>query len=91
MSDQPVVAQLVMDRGKALGNTAGDDNRGKLHVLQFSSILSVDWKWFSVAYPTTTKEVYTFWDSQLLTTQLAIVELNYTDATKSFLASGGKP
>jgi len=42
---------------------------------------------FAVTYPIATQEVYTF---KLATVTVAVVTLNYTDATKEFLLNGNK-
>lgn len=44
--------------------------------------------YFSVAYPTTVQEVYTFKNGGVGGTTVAIVTVNYTDATKEFLSDG---
>jgi hypothetical protein len=87
--NQKVLAGLVMDRGTPLGNTVGSDGRGKLHTLSVTSLVDYGWGWFTVAYPSSIQEVYTFYPDSSMATVLGQVVLNYTDATKTDLASGG--
>ncbi len=93
MSDnQKVVSSLLMDRSTPIGNSQDPiDGRGQLHVKAFSSLINVNWKWFTVTYPTATQEIYRFYDNSSLTTLLATVELNYQDSTKEVIVSGGDP
>lgn len=53
-----------------------------------SGFVIPEYDYFSVAYPLTTQEVYTFKTGGSGGTTVATITLNYTDATKEFLSSG---
>lgn len=49
------------------------------------------WTNFTVDYPSATQEVYKFYNGAVIPGNLVrTITLDYTDATKEFLASGGK-
>ena len=62
------------------------DKNGNLAKAQrtFNTILSSDWDSFTVAYPDTTTEVYSFKDGLTVIKTVTIV---YTDATKDLISS----
>jgi hypothetical protein len=69
-----------------------ESNESLEDILEGISKLSGFWipecDYFAVAYPTSVQEIYTFKDGGVGGTTVAIVTLNYTDATKEFLSDG---
>lgn len=103
-NDTPGNSQMTIDRSSPVGNSPGADDRGRLHVKLANTVLEpvpisitgggvlagITWDWFSVAYPTLQKEVYTFFYGGSGGIQVAVVELNYSTPAKSVLISGGR-
>jgi hypothetical protein len=83
-------ASLVMDNDQqSLGNSAGDDGRGQLHVKAFGGGILNGRVYTSgtVAYPDNITEIYTLLNGGLSGVLVATVTLVYTNSTKQFLAS----
>ena len=81
---------IITDRTGEIGNSVGKDIRGQLHVLAAlkNNPLPEGWKSVSVSYPTSTQEIYSYYsDSNLTGSVVGTLTINYTDATKTNLAS----
>ena len=53
-------------------------------VRTINSVLASDWTSFTVAYPDTTTEIYSFKDQEVVIQAITIV---YTDTTKAYISS----
>lgn len=51
---------------------------------------NIFWDWFTVAYPSTTQEVYSFYSGGPSGTLVATIQINYTTSAKDVIASGGR-
>ena len=70
---------------------SADGNIQHVNVDNISSGFNLpEYDYFSVAYPTSTQEVYTFKTGGSSGTTVAVVTLNYTDSSKEFLSDGTK-
>lgn len=70
---------------KSLVKDSPDTSYRRVNVI--GSALDVVWDSFTVDYPSTTQEVYSFFSASSL---VKTITLNFTDATKENLSSGSK-
>jgi hypothetical protein len=64
------------------------DAEYQIRTIATSGLLAgVSYDYFSVAYPTTTQEVYTYKTGGAGGTTVATVTINYTDATKNYITN----
>lgn len=75
---------------KSAHQVDGSSIEYKLKVFNVAGMVSETYDYFSVAYPTTTQEVYTFKTGGSGGTTVCTITLNYTDATKANLSNGAK-
>lgn len=82
---------LLMDRGLPIGNSEDVEGRRALHVKNVNGLLAgLTYDWFTVAYPSSTVEVYTFLTGGPSGVPVAQIELEYADSTKNELIAGGR-
>jgi hypothetical protein len=84
-NETPSVSALNMDRGIPLGNSDDGTGRRALHVLDRLKFINKPFDSFSVAYPDTVTEVWTF---TLASVTQQVATFVYTDSTKNFFVSG---
>ena len=101
MAETPTNSALLMDRGFPLGNSEDRDTRRALHVKikntdaesipfsptpnQFSPPLNADS--VKAEYPTTTTELYKYYQGGLTGTLLKTIRVTYTTSSKKILQS----
>lgn len=86
MADEtPSISALNMDRGLPLGNSDDGTGRRALHVIDRLKFITKPFDGFSVNYPDTVTEVWTFKLGGVTQQTATFV---YTDSTKNFFVSG---
>lgn len=85
MAEVPANSALLMDRGLPLGNSDDGTGRRALHVLDRLKFITKPYDGFTVSYPDTVTEIWTF---TLGATVQQTATFVYTDSTKNFFLSG---
>lgn len=85
MAEVPANSALLMDRGIPLGNSDDGTGRRALHVLDRLKFINKPFDGFTVAYPDTVTEIWTF---TLGGVTQQIATFVYTDSSKNFFVSG---
>jgi len=63
---------------------------GPNNPINIGGLLSgIVWDWFVVSYPSATTEIYTFMSGGSSGTVVKTIQIDYTNATKQFMAEGG--
>lgn len=72
------------DDRQNLGNSPGDDGRGRLHVKVVGGALEgIDWDYFKETYPDAVTEIFTFKKGGSSGTTLAVVTIKYLASDKA--------
>jgi len=87
-NETPVIQALVMDRAEPIGNSTDSLGRRALHVLPTGGALPISYQAWTVAYPTTHTEVWSFRSGSTTGPVVATLTLIYADAEKTQLISG---
>lgn len=78
------MANNNVDMGGAI-KRAFSEADNSFRQINVGSLIKFDFDYYSVAYPTTTQEVYTYKKGGSGGTTMGTVTINYTDATKAYV------
>lgn len=75
-----------VDMGGAIKRSFSEADNA-MRQINVGSLIKFDFDFYSVAYPTTTQEVYTYKQGGASGLLMGTVTINYTDATKAFVTN----